>query len=386
MAIRYLYLNDNPAKLNPLVEAVTTGSDELSIVAQEAGSFNALLQDLSDMLEQYDGLLLDSQLNYKPNNGKSPSFHGKTLAREIRARGLIHEIKELPIVLWTTYGRLNGFYYYAKALRDLFDYRYDKQQVLSRGAAVRNELLSLAKGYQRIIRSRDFDAQAGGLRKMLALTLEEYNELNSRITRGFYYEEWVPAYQYARLIREAILYPKPLFDEEMLAARFGIDKDKSPDWGALLALLPPDAKYKGVFHEAWPRWWSELAEDKWWYKLYGRIKVIGAFGASKRVELLKQYTGLTQLVAAKPIKENYGDYFYTICEYYKRPLDMEDAIQIGQDTGVWHKRKHISIDVALERLGYDQGLRPHPIEEDYLMDIREERAEALDELLEEALS
>lgn len=137
MAIRYLYLNDNPAQLNLLVEAVKGGTEAIEIVASQADSFDRQLKHLTDVLGQYDGLLLDWRLNNRgerhahrgANNGKSAWFHATTLVEEIRDQQALGKIKELPIILWTTYSKLNGFYYSEEANHDLFDYRYDEEQM-----------------------------------------------------------------------------------------------------------------------------------------------------------------------------------------------------------------------------------------------------------------
>lgn len=209
---------------------------------------------------------------------------------------------------------------------------------------------------------------------MIALDDEEYQRLNPRLTWYFGSDSRVAAHEYSRLIVEMILAPGPLLTEEVLAARLGIDKDKSPDWAAFLAQLPPNAKYKGVFHEAWPRWWSDIVEEKWWYSVVGKFDSLIGHRASERVERLKQYTGLEHLYPPKPIKERLSERFDTICEYYRKPLDVSDGIMIGQDDPTWHERRYISLDVALKLQGFETGLRPHPAVVDRVTNFRESRA------------
>ena len=373
MAIKYLYLDDEqPTRLTPYIDAITGGTNKIEIVPEHPNSFDFQIQHLMEVLGKYDGLILDWRLDKIPNSeGQRATFRAAALAQEIRTRATEGEYRDLPIVLWSTYENLRGSYYADDTSHDLFDCKHHKDEVVDRPDIVRNELLSLAKGYQRIRESQ------GAFDNMLALEDEVYNLLDPRFTQHFRPNEQIPAHEYARFIlKEAILRPGLLISEALLAARLGVDKEKSSDWAALLQKLPSNAEYKGAFHEAWPSWWSYLVEKKWWRSLAPKLRPLSTLPADKRVELLKQFTGLEKLVAAKPIEEFYWTRFQTICEYHQKPLDPIDGVIIREEEPQpWQQRRYISLDVALERKGEPKNLRPHPIEVEHLREISRSRSE-----------
>jgi hypothetical protein len=328
-----------------------------------------------EVLHEYDGLILDWRLDKIANSeSKRATFRAAALAQEIRTRATEGEYRDLPIVLWSTYENLKVSYYADDTSHDLFDYKHHKDKLGDSADAVRKELLSLAEGYKRI---RATEGAMGKMKKMLTLEDEVYNKLDPRFTQRFLPNQSVPAHEYARFIlKEAILKPGLLISEGLLAARLGVDAESSSDWKALLQKLPSNAKYKGAFHEAWPRWWSYLVEKEWWRSLAPKLRPLSRLPADKRVELLKRFTELEGLVAAQPIKEYYWTRFQTLCEYHQKPLDPIDGVIIREEEPQpWQQRRYISIDVALERKGEAKNLRPHPVELERLREIKESRSE-----------
>lgn len=371
--IKYLYLDDEEATyLSPYIDAIRGGTNEIEIVAEHPNSFDFQITHLMKVIDKYDGLIFDWRLDEIANSqDKKAKFRAAALAQEIRTRATERKCKDLPIILWSTYENLKRSYYADDTSHDLFDCKHHKDEVYSRPDIIRNELLSLAEGYQRIRESKY------KFQKMLAVEEEAYNDLDPRFTQHFLPHEESPAHEYARFIlKEAVLRPGLLISEALLAARLGVDKENSSDWQALLQKLPSNAEYKGVFHEAWPRWWSYLVEE-WWASLAPkRLRSLSTLPADTRVKFLKQFTELEQLVAATPIKPSYGTRFQTLCEYHQKPLDLTDGILIREEEPApWQERRYISLDVALERRGEAKNLRPHPIEIEYLREIKESRSE-----------
>jgi hypothetical protein len=375
--IKYLYLDDEePTRLSPFIDAITGGTNQIQnqnqiqiqIVPEHPNSFDFQIEHLMKVLNEYDGLLLDWRLDKIPNSeGKQATFRAAALAQEIRTGATEGEYRDLPIVLWSTYENLRASYYGDDTSHDLFDYKHDKDKIGDSADAVRKQLLSLAEGYKRI------RASEGAMKKMLALEDEIYNKLDPGFTQHFLSDKSVPAHEYARFIlKEAILRPGLLISEALLAARLGVDAESSSDWQALLQELPTGSKYQGVFHEAWPRWWSYMIEE-WWRSLAPKkLRPISILPAGKRVELLKRFTELEKLVAATPIKESYGNRFQTLCTHHHKPLDLTDGVFIFEaEPEPWQERRYISLDVALSLRGEAENLRPHPIEMEYLREIKE---------------
>lgn len=59
---------------------------------------------------------------------------------------------------------------------------------------------------------------------------------------------------------------------------------------------------------------------------------------------------MKKIIAARPIKENYHNRYYTICEYHQRPLDPIDGVLLSEKTlQPWQERRYVSLDVIQER-------------------------------------
>jgi hypothetical protein len=377
MATKYLYIDDDTQdSLDSYIQAVKGETDTIDIDAKRPKDFGNDIVRLIETLSSYDGLILDWRLDIVPDeSGRYFPFRAGAIAQEIRTRQTEKNIKEFPIVLWSTYQKLVGSYYGDATSHDLFDARHDKDKVIGESDLVRGELISLAEGYKAI--ATLIDSQGSIFISVLGLEQDDYNLLPSRFTSYFSQNNRLQIHEYARLIlKDMIRVPGPLISEELFAARLGIDRQPSSDWPALLRQLPASAKYKGPFHEAWPRWWAHLVEKKWWRSLDAELPPLSVLSASERVAKLKEFTGLKSLVAAKPIKDFYGEHFQTICEYSRRPLDPVDGVIIDEkDPLPWQERRYLSIDAALERKGSKDGLRPHPTEVERLREIKKSRSE-----------
>ena len=140
-----------------------------------------------------------------------------------------------------------------------------------------------------------------------------------------------------------------LIDEDVLAARLGIDKTSSLDWDSLKVKLS-SARYNGVFCEGWQRWWAHIVE-MWWNNEVISKTSLRSMSAAKRVDYIKETTGLQNLQAAQKIEKCDSDEFWTICKAYNRPLDPVDGLLIeGQDNLYpWQEPEYVSIDAALKK-------------------------------------
>jgi hypothetical protein len=178
-----------------------------------------------------------------------------------------------------------------------------------------------------------------------------------------------PIYEYARFIlREMIERPGPLISELLLSARLGISITDSKQWNLLLQQLDR-YKYLGPFSNAWKRWWAAGVEKEWWPSLKGVTTSLSILTGEERVEIIKNATGIKNLKFADPIKANYHSRYYTICEYYQKPLDPIDGIIIKEkEPEPWQDRRYISLDVALERRS--EKCIPHPTEIPRLKELK----------------
>lgn len=365
MVIKYLYLDDeNIGTVKPYSKAVMGDGKDVVIDVVHPAAFQGNSSLLFEKLKDYQGIILDWRLDETTDSEKKKfDSRASSVAQEIRTRATQKKFHSMPIVLWSQKSKFLATYQDDFTAHDLFDLTYKKEFVSENFKLVREQLQSMALGYQTIFeykneRTFTFNDLLGLGESVLDIRIQErFKSKNHTV------------HEIARFIfRDLISRPGLLIDESRLAARLGIDKGNSAGWAKLLELLR-QYKYTGPFGEAWPRWWAYGVEKEWWTSLnINDKKPLGLLLAEERVSLLKKATKIKGLNTALPIKENYHTRFYTICEYHKEPLDIVDGVIIAEpDPEAWQERRYISLDTALERLG---DFKPHPTEVERLRQIK----------------
>lgn len=370
MAIKYLYLDDeNIASLEPLIDGICEGSDELAIVVKHPKDFEDNIDNLSDMLSDFDGVILDWRLDEIQGSAGRAKFRAGSLAQEIRTRATGKEINDLPIVLWSTNEKLQVSYKGDDTSHDLFDEIYLKERIAQEPLRAKNQLISLGKGYTNL---RTLP-EKNNLRLALGEPLDRisYLDVNFTATLSQYEDVKVPVHKIARFIlNECIHRPGLLIDEKYLGAKLGVDIEQSTDWPRLRDDFLKVAKYNGVFHDSWERWWlSEILE--WWTNL-GNVKPVSRYNAIERVKILQEHLKLTNLQAAAPIMDHYSSSYDTVCQHYQRPLDKLDGVMINEEEPKsWQDRRYLSLKAILTREYKDTNKwAPHPIELERLEELR----------------
>ncbi len=160
-----------------------------------------------------------------------------------------------------------------------------------------------------------------------------------------------------------------LIDGNILAARLGIDYNKSKDWITLLDILN-DFKYIGIFKDSFDRWWANDILN-WWNSNFSKPLI--QLTAHERVNLIKEKFNLSNLFEAQAIEKTTSTKFWTICQAYKRPLDPKDGFLLdGNLIYSWQDKRYLSLQSILERDAKTQGLLVHPAERERLEDIKQE--------------
>jgi hypothetical protein len=356
---------------------VTASVPALEIQVGHPTSFSGQTDSFLQKLKDYDGLILDWKLNQLADSYKQKSsFHAATLAQEIRTRGTEKTLKEIPIVLWSTHQKLVESFLGDGTAHDLFDRRYEKEEIgenILFADETGKQLIALSEGYKSIIVA--LKAKGNSFQKVLQVSKSQLEELDLRFVSHFESQKNPPAHEYARFIlHEVIDRPGVLIDEMLLAARLGIDFKASSDWTKLLEEFPTTASYRGVFSEAWPRWWSHVIETQWWPKLDKPARPLSLLPAKERVGIIQRATGLLNLIPARSIESRYGERYTTICQVYKQPLDPIDGVIIAEpEPKAWQQRRYISIEAALKGSGEDQNIFPNVVERERLNKIKESR-------------
>lgn len=346
----YIYIDDFADKS---VMAIKDGLNDTNIINvdfSQVSEFKNMISEFEGRLKKYDGIILDLRLD--GNTILDVKFTASGLAQELRNKSAAKEkIKDVPIILCSTDKKIRDYYNRDQTSHDLFDYRFVKDSQPD-WKKIAFKLQSIANGYEQIKNAKK------NLNKILG---RDMDALDSRILGKFIdVESEFPIHEYSQhFLKEVIQQPGPLIDEKLLAARLGIDVDLSSDWKNLLNGFFSDQKYKGVFSDAWERWWMDLVTEK--FKLLTG-KRLASFNAKQRVSFLIERTKLKNLIVAKPINKAVSTNFWTICEYYKKPLDPLEGFRINytREPKPWQDQMYLSFDAASERMGVKDGLKVHP--------------------------
>lgn len=288
-----------------------------------------------DALEQrnYDGIMVDLNLNDQRTSGNQAKYSGAEIAQRLRTNNKIS-----PVILYSANANIDFWTENKKS--GLFDICIGKDWNHKQSYAVK--LYSLAKAYKTINRtSNDFSN--------VLFAIDDIEKINKPFSDYLKKVISNPTYITAQFIlNEFICKQGILIDEEVLAARLGIDIEKSEDWKQVLAKLN-FAKYKGVFNDGWPRWWM-FEIEKWWNSQDTNEPLIST-PAGERVSIIKEQFGIRGIVPATPIEKANSDLFWTVCKGYHKPLDTIDglAIQGQENLFSWQEPEYVSFEAALNR-------------------------------------
>ena len=363
MATTYIYIDDD--KLEDAKEKVQgfEQADLKVITNQHKGTWENQISFIKENEPTLDGLLLDLRLDDFPNEkGERADFRGTSLAQEIRTRQKEGEFKSFPIVLFSGNDKLE------KSLEnsgeDLFDICIDKGKVEAKTFdTLTPRLIAIAEGYKKLSNKKDIseilDIDESNIDERFISELNDLKDKPAHVITHF-------------LLNELINKPGLLIDEEILAARLGIDIKTSPDWHKIIESLSP-SKYTGIFSAGWLRWWMPLV-DKWWKSVINAQVYLQSTPASERVRLIKERLGIESIEAAKKIEKADSEEYWTVCKGYNTPLDPIDGLMIeGQENLYpWQDAEYVSIDAALKRKNNQAWKKVAKLEEGRLVDLEQQ--------------
>lgn len=248
----------------------------------------------------------------------------------------------MPIILFSANDKVKSSL--EKAGIDIFDLFIDKGRVnVTTFNIYSKQLEALSESYKLIDQSKDII-----LNSILEIDIEELDirfieTLNSllqnplHIILGF-------------ILNQLILKPGLLVNEDLLAARLGVDKYRSKDWNSLIEIISQTCKYNGVLSKGWERWWMCLVE-KWWYENIS-TQHLRTVSAQDRVKLICDVTNLKDLVAAEKIEYAKSDEFWCVCKGLNKPLDPLDGLLIANQDHlyIWQDQEYVSVYAALMRI------------------------------------
>ena len=357
--MKYVYIDDDPNSNNKIQGFE---SDNLFILTeQHQDSWGEQMRHIKEIEQSIDGMILDLKLDDMPNQNEiRADFRGTSLAQEIRTRQKEGLLKSFPIVLFSANDKVDLAM--ENSGRDLFDVFIDKSNINIESFTIYNsQLVALSEGYKELTANNNLGVI---LNTDIALLdtrfITEFEELKSS-----------PVHVQTRFFVTEVLEKQGLLiNEDVLAARLGLDKNNSEDWEALKQQLE-STKYNGVFSKGWDRWWAHLVE-KWWIESVGALTSLRTTSAALRVQSIKNYSGLCNIVVATKIDKAESDEYWTVCKGYGKPLDTIDGLLIcGQENLYpWQEPEYVSIDAALKKKGINNWHDLADIEKEHYEELK----------------
>lgn len=366
MKYKVLYIDDERPE-NSLTYAnglSTSGKIEISI--KKPTNYEELLAELVEGQNLFNALILDLKLDGNQQGERTATYTAPSLATGIRTKFFNDNgfAKEFPIFLISSSAKLKKYFNPDTSSHDLFDYTFIKTNVGNDGFLYELFIESFIEAYNIIQEDKT------NFSEILGITQE--NQVVDRIfTTRFLNGEGTSTSEISQYIfNEIILKPGVLINEDILAARLGINYKESKDWSKLLQSLS-DIRYSGVFRNSLERWWWGDVLN-WWNHYFSDAPLI-RLDAIERVKLIKENFGLTNIIDAKPIDKTTSTKFWTVCQACKQPLDPKDGFLVdGNQLYQWQDKRYLSLESILEREAKKQGLRIHPAEKERFDDIKKE--------------
>ena len=357
----YFLLDDNPTEQSDSIVRKINMSDKIKVVPVVLQEWEAQISHLKSILDQADGILLDWRL-YEPTEKSVISYSAESLAQHFRFLFNDGQLsKDIPILLCSANPDFKSFYDRDASGHDLFVAVYGKDDFSQKTEVIIRQLTALSEGFkgvQGVVKTTPTSLLSipTGIHLDTRLEGELVDLIKNRIPHNLI----------KFLLDEVIQRPGIFINEELLAARLGVDKEKSKDWNSLVSeIFSPSFGYIGTLSQGWQRWWAE-GFINWW-----KSKVSPThpqyFGAQERVKILREQTGKSDLVIAEKLPFCISDEFWTICEATRRPIDLSDGLRIqAGNVNAWQDEQYVSLYSILER---KNAFKLNPVEKerfDYL--------------------
>lgn len=340
---KYLYIDDE-VDCNTFISGFCdTKYIDLELLDMEINmSIDNVVEKIKSKWNDYSGIIFDMRLNGGGPNRLSCS--ASTIAQNLRSMCVEDHFPSKPFVLCSTDAELRKAISNDTTSRDLYDYVFSKDMDCDTEIIAKN-LYCLAEAYK-VLTEKTFEPNGilgrdtGDLERSVVEYLERYQTNPNAIVHF--------------IINDLFRYPGLLINEDVLAARFGIDKEKSGDaFGKLSDLLFDQYGYKGILTNYQRFFWN--IDVIQWFEKKSENLCLQLTEAAKRVEIVHSATKIEGIVVASPIEYNESTLFWTICEAYKKPIDPIEAYTIVEDSPLkpWQEPRFISFS-ALSQHEHDE--------------------------------
>lgn len=352
----YIYIDDVTSTANDLVKGFN--KEKLNIeVIQNKANWKDQIDYIIQNRDNIQGLILDLKLNDKTTaDGLLADFMGSSIATEIRSRQSSNEINFFPIILISANENIKKIFDFQESA--IFDLIIDKGDITSDSfQSIEGRLCGLANAYC-VLNILLGSTKIFNEETIKHLINFDISNIDDRFISAFDFilKKRKPDAIIKFILNNLILHQGLLINEDVLAARLGIDKNESSNWNAVVDYFKA-CRYKGILCEGWDRWWMPLIDDIW-NNISNEAPYLQMLTAKERVDILTKKTGIENIKVATKLPKADSTRFWTVCQAYNKPLDPADGLMIiGQENlSPWLEPLYISIDGALKRKNHKNWL------------------------------
>jgi hypothetical protein len=343
MPYSFIYVDDTFSDLEKGTIHGLQDDGDIVIKFKYPVAWDSLIGELVEELPFENGIILDLRLNVVPYAPELyAKYRGSTLAQELRTLSKEDpNKKDYPIILYSADNNLQLSM--DPTSYDLFDYIISKNMLGHEISydALKIKLKWLADGYaylNRISKSIGLILDKSDLTDIDSRFIDSYNQISDK-----------PNHVIARfIIKNLIERASFLLNEDTLSTKLGIDK-LSADWKSLITnFIPAKTRYTGAFSNYYDRWWLPAIQNFWEEKVSQEFNMRST-NASKKVELIKEKSGLSELIPIKKSPKSRSDNFWVNCKATNVPIDTLDGFVISsyENKFSWQEPEYISVEEAL---------------------------------------
>lgn len=350
MPNRFLYIDDAVPDIRNATASGLSRSGILNVTAEEPLPWDLRESRIVDGIEHIDGIILDWRLTEETNRAISGAvkYSAEALAQHLRFLATDKAVKDIPIVLCSANTGFREYYRRDSTGHDLFDEVFEKNDFSVHHDTVVKQLNCLAEAYKILQTADELSWRA-------ILSNPDNIEVDVRLVGNIstFLANMVPHELIGFLLREIIKKPGVLIDEDILAARLGVDKDASEGWNILLeTVINQKIKYEGLLSGGWSRWWADGLVQWWKTNIHPTHPQLRA--AKQRVKLIKEKTGIQDLIPAEKLKFCAESEFWTVCVATKKPLATSEGLRVVISNELpWQDEQYVSLYAIVERINHD---------------------------------
>jgi len=303
------------------------GKNGLTVKFQQSAELIKLAKNI--LVNQPNLVVLESQLN--------KDYKATPLAQQLRDYTFENVTQDFPIILVSHENKITGFLNDI-TVHDLFDCRFTKQEVADNPKPTRQKMLSLVKGYQRMI--KNWRKKSERWATFFDLNKEERVVVAYQAIREL--DKLKAPHQVAQhILRYVIERQGILLDKDNVLAQLGVAKEDHDIEPLFARLKTEKVIYSGVFSEGWTRWWRHRLQD--WKEQFGD-EPFGNLTSRERVLRLNDKLGLKLSSAESRWQEHTDALFAFACDSCQQPTEQQYSILAYEPDSLPHsfiQRKHI---------------------------------------------